>query len=55
MILNKMVWITAGLLVLILGLILGVSYPEHKVVGVLIMFGGLSCAINGIGYGDNKK
>lgn len=44
--------ITAGLLVLVVGLILGVSYPEHKIVGVLIMFGGLYYAIYRIGY-DN--
>ena len=49
-----MLIITSGILVLIFGGIIGVSYPEHQTVGILIMFGGLYCAINGISYGDNK-
>jgi drug/metabolite transporter (DMT)-like permease len=55
MILNKILIITTGIIVLILGLIFGVSYPEQQIAGVLIMFLGLYCAINGIGYGDNKN
>ena len=50
MILNRMTIITSGILVLILGLIFGVSYPEHQTVGILTMFGGLYCAVYGVGY-----
>jgi len=52
MIINRMAIITSGILVLILGGIFGVSYPEHQTVGILIMFGGLYCAVYGVGY-DN--
>ena len=50
MIINRMLIITSGILVLILGLIFGVSYPEHQTVGILTMFGGLYCAVYGVGY-----
>ena len=46
----SMLGILAGFILIMLGLILGVHLPEHKVVGVLIMFAGLVSMLHFLPY-----